>query len=104
MPGTNDEQRVLNTLIGLFFFVAEGHTSQAGAFRTHVQRMIAFLQSDIRKHLTADKEMIVRRVCEGISHDRMIPGDWSLYIGKVTSGRSLDPAMWNKIELALANI
>jgi Ca-activated chloride channel family protein len=103
MPGTNDEQRVLSTLGALFFFVAEGHTSQAGAFRTHVQRMIAFLQSDITKHLTADKEMIVRRVCKEVSIDRMIPGDWALFIGEVSSGQSLDSAMWNKIELALTN-
>jgi hypothetical protein len=83
--------------------IAEGHTSQAGAFRTHVQRLNAFLQSDITKHLPADKETIVRRVYELISNDQMLPGDRSQDLKEVLAGRSVDSALWNKIELALRN-
>lgn len=45
MPGGNDEVRAARTVAAVLAFVAEGHTLTRGAFRLHVQRLVAFLQS-----------------------------------------------------------
>ncbi len=104
MSGPNEEQRVLASLVTLLFFIAEGHTSRVGTFRNHVLRLVAFLQSDITKSLSSDKGTMVKRVCEVISEDRMISGNWSTYMEEVLSGRPLEPILWTEIEQALGNV
>ena len=45
MPGKNDFERVVRSLVALLAFLIEGHTTTAGAFRTHVQRLMHFLET-----------------------------------------------------------
>jgi hypothetical protein len=45
MPGKNDFDRVVRSLVAVLAFLIEGHTSTAGAFRTHVQRLMHFLET-----------------------------------------------------------
>ena len=44
MPGKNDSERVESSLVAVVAFLIEGHTATAGAFRTHVQRLLQFLE------------------------------------------------------------
>ena len=44
LPGTDAEDRVLQTAIALLFFLEQGHTLKGGAFRAHVERMVRFLE------------------------------------------------------------
>jgi hypothetical protein len=45
MPGKNAEARGSASAVALLAFVANGHTPSSGAFRTHVARLVRFLQS-----------------------------------------------------------
>jgi Ca-activated chloride channel family protein len=45
MPGENSEQRMSATIVALLCFLSDGHTTTTGAFRAHVQRLLAFLKS-----------------------------------------------------------
>ena len=45
MPGKNDSERAERSLIAVLAFLIEGHTATAGAFRTHVQRLLHFLEA-----------------------------------------------------------
>lgn len=43
MPGRNVNERADKTIAALEDFLAQGHTAQSGAFRSHVKRMLDFL-------------------------------------------------------------
>ncbi|MEO7649842.1 MAG: hypothetical protein ABIZ80_05200, partial [Bryobacteraceae bacterium] len=45
MPGSSRDERTLATIVALLAFLSAGHTSRGGAFRSHVARLIAYLQS-----------------------------------------------------------
>jgi Ca-activated chloride channel family protein len=45
MPGKNDFERVVRSLVAVLAFLIEGHTTTGGAFRTHVQRLMHFLET-----------------------------------------------------------
>ena len=87
MPGKDEEERVLATILALLKFLAEGHCADSGAFRVHVKRMVKFLKkSKIRNDVV--EEIIVR----GRS-GRALPGDWSK--------KKPEPALWAELERAL---
>ena len=101
MPGKDDDQRLLATLAALILFVSEGHTLQAGAFRTHVQRLTAFLQSYKTKSLPDDMNRVVERVTKAISNGQTLPGDWSRPMHDLLKGKAIESVLWRKIEKAL---
>jgi hypothetical protein len=45
MAGKNDFERVVRSLVAVLAFLIEGHTTTAGAFRSHVQRLVYFLET-----------------------------------------------------------
>ena len=49
MPGNNEEERVLATILALLQFMAEGHSVKQGAFRAHVGKIVAFLESELQR-------------------------------------------------------
>jgi Ca-activated chloride channel family protein len=56
MPGKNDSERVERSLVAVLGFMVEGHTATAGAFRTHVQRLMHFLQTSAFPSLTTREQ------------------------------------------------
>jgi hypothetical protein len=45
MPGITLERRAARTVAAIFAFVSEGHTAPSGAFRTHVARLVSFVET-----------------------------------------------------------
>jgi len=45
MPGKNDFERMVRSLVAVLAFLIEGHTSSSGAFRAHVQRLMRYLET-----------------------------------------------------------
>ena len=45
MPGADVPARAIASVIALMAFVSRGHTPSAGAFRSHVARLVKFLKS-----------------------------------------------------------
>jgi Ca-activated chloride channel family protein len=45
VAGADPEDRALKTVSALFFFLSQGNTPTAGAFRAHVERMVRFLEN-----------------------------------------------------------
>jgi Ca-activated chloride channel family protein len=87
MPGKDEEERVLATILALLKFLAEGHCADSGAFRVHVKRMVKFLKkSKIRNDVV---EEIIERGRTG----HALPGDWSK--------KKSEPALWAELERAL---
>jgi hypothetical protein len=87
MPGKNEEERVLATVLALLRFLAGGHSAKRGAFRAHVKRMLEFLKR------TAVRKDVVDKIVERAQSEREVPGDWSKEMP--------EPALWAKIESAL---
>jgi Ca-activated chloride channel family protein len=90
MRGRDLESRAGASIAALFAFLTHGHTSRAGAFRSHVGRLEAFLRSaaGLPPHL---QRLVDAALAAG---DRAPVGDWTglAYIGA-------DP--WPAIEQAL---
>jgi Ca-activated chloride channel family protein len=53
MPGKNDFERVVRSLVAVLAFMIEGHTASAGAFRAHVERLLRFLETSAFPDLSA---------------------------------------------------
>jgi len=44
MPGASDAERFARSLVALLFFAENGHTPNGGTFRTHVRRLIEYVE------------------------------------------------------------
>jgi hypothetical protein len=68
MPGSNDGQRMIATVMAVMWLVAEGHTLKRGAFRSHVERLTRYLEG-LRK---SELEEILKAVKKG----KALEGNW----------------------------
>jgi hypothetical protein len=59
MPGKNDFERAGRSLVAVLAFLIEGHTTTAGAFRSHVQRLTRFLETSALPLLTLQQRRTV---------------------------------------------
>jgi len=87
MPGNTDEERALATILALLCFLAEGHTVRSGAFRSHVERLVTFLES-----ATCRRE-VVEQILALARQGKVLPGDWG--------NRKPTPDLWRELENAL---
>ena len=59
MPGKNDFERVVRSVVAVLAFMIEGHTVTAGAFRAHVQRLMHFLETSASRSLAATDRQVL---------------------------------------------
>jgi Ca-activated chloride channel family protein len=85
MPGASEEQRILATLLALLCFSAEGQTAESGAFRSHVRRLICFLEPRAR-------DPLVRDAFERIKKGDILRGGWAELAEPLRHGKPLDAA------------
>jgi len=90
MPGATEEERVQATILALLSFLAEGHTERSGAFRSHVQRLLAFLEGAIHVH------PVVERIIALAQRGRSLEGDWA--------NRSPGAHLWAELDAALRQV
>jgi hypothetical protein len=74
MPGKNREARANATVLALLAFSSNGHTPTRGAFRSHVTRLVSFLQS--LTGLAGDQQAIVDAVIEMAAKGTAPAGEW----------------------------
>jgi Ca-activated chloride channel family protein len=92
MPGESDSARAARSVAAVLAFVAEGHTLTAGAFRSHVARLVKFLKS---AGGVSDRERaLIDRAIEAASSGSAPRGDW-LALARAPG------AKWARIEEAL---
>jgi hypothetical protein len=92
MPGSNPSVRLARTIAAVFAFVTEGHTSTTGAFRSHVTRLVKFLESvstasDSEKHA-------IQRAIDAASKGTSPGGHWLALAREPDTG-------WERIAEAL---
>ena len=89
MPGKDAESRAAATLAALLAFVSQGHTPTSGAFRSHVARLIKFLQllKGFSHQLVVDT--LVAKAQKGSAPQ----GDW-LALARSSSN------LWPQLEIA----
>jgi len=69
MPGKNDFERVVRSLVAVLAFMVEGHTATAGAFRAHVQRLMRFLETSAFPSLAATERQTLHETLAWINKD-----------------------------------
>jgi len=74
MPGRSTGERASVTVAALLAFLAHGHTPWSGAFRSHVARMVAFLES--LRGLDAGKCKLVDQALIAARNGPAPSGDW----------------------------
>jgi len=87
MPGGAEEERVQATILALLAFLAEGHTERSGAFRSHVARLVAYLETVTHVHPVVGGMVALAR------QGRPLEGDWTR--------QSPGPRFWAKLEETL---
>jgi Ca-activated chloride channel family protein len=87
MPGRDEEERVQAAILALLCFLAEGHTERSGAFRSHVARLMAFLEAARGVH------PLVGEILELARRGRSLEGDWSQH--------GPGAGIWKELEAAL---
>jgi len=66
MPGENEFERMVHSLVAILAFVVEGHTRATGAFRAHVQRLMHFLEDSKFSSLSTQNRDALGAVLEWI--------------------------------------
>jgi len=74
MAGENHTQRATRSIAVLYAMISHGHTAKGGAFRSHVARLVDFLQR--LKHLGSRERLIVERALKASSSGHVVAGDW----------------------------
>jgi Ca-activated chloride channel homolog len=85
LPGHDEQERVWASLIAVLCFTAEGHTSTQGAFRSHVARLIGFLEARAG-------DPLVRQALDRAKHGATVPGDWPALAEPLRRGQPPDAA------------
>jgi hypothetical protein len=93
MPGKNVELRAAATVVALFAFLANGHTLSNGAFRSHVARLVSFLQS--LSGLPAHRQELTDAAISTARKGQTPAGDW-LALAQTTGDH------WREVARALA--
>jgi len=99
MLGRTAQERVAATVGALFLFAAEGHTSQHGAFASHVRRMLYFLESADLSGLDQNQQDLVAEALARLKAGEPPRTDWlslarsCLRDWAIPAGR-----LWEKIE------
>ncbi len=94
MPGSTDHERILATLLALLRLLEEGHSLTSGAFRVHVQRLVAFLEARIPT-LGEERKKIAAAVVEMAKAGESVPGEWT------ATQAANAAAQWRQIQRAL---
>jgi hypothetical protein len=68
MPGASAQARMIATVMAVMWLLAEGNTLKRGAFRSHVGRLLAYLEGLGKPEL----EEVVKAVRKG----KALPGNW----------------------------
>ena len=87
LPGSTEEERVQATILALLCFLAEGHTERTGTFRSHVARLIGFLESMAHVHAVAGEVVALAR------QGGRLEGEWA--------ARSTGAQLWTELKEAL---
>jgi Ca-activated chloride channel family protein len=74
MSGNNPEARALSSTLALLAFLSQGHTLTDGAFRSHVARLVAFLEK--LTGLSRYRREMVDHVLELARKGNAPAGDW----------------------------
>lgn len=74
MGGKNQEARASAAVLALLAFLSQGHTSTRGAFRSHVTRLLSFLDS--LTGLSSRHQRIVAAVIDLAAMGEAPAGDW----------------------------
>ncbi len=98
MPGKDEEERLLATVLALLRFLAAGHTATSGALRVHVGKMIVFLRSELQRAETdlawgKDRILVLEEIIKRGESGKAIPGDWDK--------AEPEPGLWAELEQAL---
>jgi Ca-activated chloride channel family protein len=89
MPGKDRTRRAMATALALLAFLSQGHTLSSGTFRSHVARLVAYLEglaSEMGVHRAA-----VAAVVTAVRKGRAPAGDW-LKLARTTGDH------WEEIE------
>ena len=92
MPGRTASERAARTIAAVLAFVEQGHTPTAGAFRSHVARLVAFLVSI--HGISPREQALVDAAIQAASAGCAPPGDW-LALARLTD------VPWSKLEAPL---
>jgi len=95
MPGKNREARALATVVALLAFVSHGHTPTGGAFRSHVARLVSFLES--LTGLAGHQQQLVAAVIDLARKDTAPAGEW-------TALAHLSGGSWRDVERSLLHM
>ncbi|MEO8596700.1 MAG: hypothetical protein ABI759_25500 [Candidatus Solibacter sp.] len=74
VPGENPETRAILSLVALLAFLSQGHTPTHGAFRSHVARLVRFLES--LSGLSDTRQATIAAAIEWARKDRRPLADW----------------------------
>lgn len=94
MPGADDEERALASLLALLCFLAEGSTESSGPYRPHVRRLVSFLEN---VSLNERQRRIADGVIELARRGGSLPGNWWDLLEQGPS-----PECWDRIAEGLA--
>ncbi len=92
MPGVDRESRAVATVVALLAFLSQCHTPAAGAFRSHVRRLMSFLKQ--LTGLSGDYQQAVDAAIELASKGRVPAGEWIKLAS--TSGDH-----WKEVQISL---
>ena len=76
LPGSTEEDRLVNSLVLLAAFLAAGHTAHTGAFRLHVRQLANFLTAQVQARASNEFAPAVRALVDRTEAGGALPGDW----------------------------
>lgn len=88
MPGDSTEERILNTLLAMLALAATGSTPGSGAFRSHLKRMLAFLERHLPAGLDEEEEASARAAIQAVHDGSVHDGQWHSRAGGASRNMS----------------
>jgi Ca-activated chloride channel family protein len=100
LPGKTEDDRICHSLVVLLAML---DSDMAAAFRPHLDRLIAFLESGVCSALSRDLRELVGEIIEKARLQQPISGPWQkMAKALILEGSRQSPAAWREIRQAIA--
>jgi len=101
LPGKENEDRVIATLVAVLLYVAEGHTTQEGTFMPHVRRLLSYLAGADISAFNEEQRRQIATVLDNLNQGNVIKGQWlSLARSYLNEGKVRNRQFWKEIRNA----
>lgn len=102
MPGTDEQERLVHSLVVLLCLMLGVESLGAASFRLHIERLTEYLERASLSSLSPEQQSALRLVLDWVKQGRALSGPWNKFARKLSErGKVNGRRFWKELLRAL---